>query len=151
MPQEPVIVRHGEAETLVSAGGELRFLCSGEETGGTWSLMENIVPFRIGAPPHFHAWDEAYYLISGEVEFEIDGKWTTARAGDFVYAPGGKVHAFRGASEVSARMLIIDVPAHAEGFFKDVHREVRDMPRDLGKLLAIGAAHGVHMIPPAET
>jgi hypothetical protein len=44
-------------------------------------------------------------------------------------------------------MLIFDAPAHAESFFKDVDREVRAVPRDLPKLPAIGARHGLDFMP----
>jgi hypothetical protein len=40
-------------------------------------------------------------------------------------------------------MLIFDAPAHAEAFFRELHREVSEAPRDLPKLPAIGARHGV--------
>ncbi len=46
-------------------------------------------------------------------------------------------------------MLIFDAPAHAERFFKEIEQEVREMPRDLQKMPAIGARHGVTFLPPA--
>jgi uncharacterized RmlC-like cupin family protein len=69
-------------------------------------------------------------------------------SGDFLYVPGGTVHGFRGASETPARMLIFDAPAHAEGFFRDVEREVTEMPRDLAKVPVIGQRHGIEFLPP---
>jgi hypothetical protein len=57
------------------------------------------------------------------------------------------VHGFSGASDHPARMLILDVPAHPEGFFRDVEREVRDLPRDLPKVPEIGDRHGIHFLP----
>lgn len=86
--------------------------------------MENVIPENAGPPPHRQPWDEAYFVIAGEVEFEIGERRERVRAGEFVYAPGGTVHAFHGASKEPARMLIFDAPAHAESFFKDVDREV---------------------------
>src|SRR6266478_305789 len=78
-----------------------------------------------------------------EVEFQIGERRERVRAGDFIYAPGGAMHAFHGVSQVAARMLIFDVPAHAEAFFRELHREVTEVPRDLAKLPAIGARHGL--------
>ncbi len=46
-------------------------------------------------------------------------------------------------------MLVLDAPAHAEGFFKDVHIEVRQMPEDLPKLREIGGRHGLEFLPPS--
>ena len=147
MPEEIKIVRKGEGEELHVLGVDLSFLCKPEDTGNAWSLMENIIPRDAGPPPHHHAWAEAYYLISGEVEFDIAGTKTSVRAGDFVYAPGGTVHAFRGISEEPSRMLIIDAPAHADAFFKQVDSDVSDLATDGHKVPAIGAANGIHFVP----
>ena len=146
MPEEIKIVRKGEAEELHVLGVNLRFLCGPDDTGNAWSLMENIIPRDAGPPPHHHAWAEAYYLISGEVEFDIGGNKTSVGPGDFVYAPGGTVHGFRGISDEPSRMLIIDAPAHAEAFFKQVDREVSDMATDGHKIPGIGAANGIHFV-----
>jgi quercetin dioxygenase-like cupin family protein len=149
MDRQPSVVRLGEGETLSVIGAGVRFLCSAGQTGHAWSLMENSVPKDMGPGPHHHPWDEAYYVISGEIEFTVEGRAVQVGPGDFLYAPGGTVHAFRGVSDEPARMLIFDAPAHAESFFKDVHREVRDMPRDLEKMPVLGARHGITFLPPA--
>jgi quercetin dioxygenase-like cupin family protein len=143
------IVRRDEAETLNVLGVELRFVCGGDMTGKAFSLMENVIPKDAGPPPHFHEWAEAYYVTQGAVAFEIAGQQTVLNAGDFAYAPGGTVHAFRGASDEPAHMLIFDSPAHAEGFFKEVDRVTRDAPQNLAQVPAIGAQHGINFMAPA--
>ena len=149
MPQQTKTVRRREGEELHVLGVDLRFLCGPQDTHGTWSLMELLIPRDAGPPAHFHDWAEAYYLISGEVEFEINGECSRVGPGDFIYAPGGTVHAFRGVSDEPARMLIIDAPAHAVGFFKQVDRDVEELARDGHKIPTIGAAHGVNFLAPA--
>jgi len=143
------IVRRCEGETLDAMGVGVRFMCRGEETRSAWSLMECEIPKGFGPPPHQHPWDEAYFVTSGEVDFLIEGRRERVKAGEFVYAPGGTPHGFQGASEEPARMLIFDAPSHAEGFFKDVEREVNRLPQDLSKVPAIGARHGIRFLPPA--
>jgi quercetin dioxygenase-like cupin family protein len=143
------IVRHDQGEVLEVLGVAVRFLCRAEDTGRAWSLMENVIPLNGGPPPHPHAWAEAYYVMSGEVEFQIGERHERIGAGDFVYAPGGIVHGFHGVSEAPARMLIFDAPAHAEAFFKEVDCEVAVLPRDLAKIPQIGERHGIHFLPPA--
>jgi len=130
-------------------GVDVRFLCRAEDTGKAFSLMENVIPKNAGPPPHFHAWDEAYYVTSGAVEFEIAGQRQLVRAGDFVYAPAGTVHGFHGASDQPAHMLILDATAHAEGFFKEVDRAVRQGSLSLSKVPEIGARHGINFSAPA--
>jgi len=109
-----------------------------------------VIPKDAGPPPHAHPWDEAYFVLDGEVEVQIGDRRERVRAGDFVYAAGGTVHAFHGVSDVPARMLIFDAPAHAEAFFKDIDREVTELPRDLWKVPEIGSRHQLHFLPPAS-
>lgn len=143
------IVRHGDGEVLQVLGVAVRFLCRAQDTRRAWSLMENVIPKDAGPPPHDHPWDEAYFVTAGEVEFQIGERCERVRAGDFVYAPGGTLHAFHGVSETPAHMLIFDAPAHAEAFFKEIDREVTDLPRDLPKVREIGTRHQIRFAAPA--
>jgi quercetin dioxygenase-like cupin family protein len=112
----------------------------------SWSLMHAAAPRGVGPPPHHHAWDEAYYVVEGDVRFTIDGRERVLSAGDFVLIPGGTVHGFAGASDGPARMLIFSAPAHADDFFRDASREIREMPDDLRKVPEIGERHAIHFI-----
>jgi mannose-6-phosphate isomerase-like protein (cupin superfamily) len=144
-----VTVKAGEGTTLNVLGMPLRFLCDAKDTLGAWSLMEEEVPVGLGPPPHRHDWDEAYYVIEGALDFEIDGKPVLVGPGDFAYLPRNTVHAFKGASPSPARVLIFAAPAHSSAFFDDVSREVRAIPDDLSKVPAIGRRHGIEFMPPA--
>jgi len=146
MAKQAMVMRRGEAEELRVMGAAVRFLCGADKTDRSWSLMEVEVPERAGPPPHDHPWDEAYYVVAGEVRFQLDGREQVFSAGDFIFAPGGTVHGFQGASAKPARLIIFDAPAHAESFFRDVDREVRDLPRDLAKVPQIGDRHQIHFV-----
>ena len=146
-----VIVRAGEREALNVLGMPLRMLCESRETGGAWSLFEEDVPLGMGPPPHRHDWDEAYYILAGEIEFTIDGERVTSRIGDFNYLPRNTVHGFKGASPSPARVLIFAAPAHGSEFFAEVSAEVKSVPADLRKVPEIGRRHGIEFMPPAPT
>ena len=148
---EAIVVKRAETEALSVLGVEIRFLCRGEDTGKAFSVMECVIPRDAGPPPHFHAWDEAYCVTSGAEEFEIAGERQLVRAGDFVYAPGGTVHSFHGVSEQPAHLLVVDAPAHAEGFFKEVDRAVKQGTLNMSKVPEIGALHGINFVAPAQT
>jgi quercetin dioxygenase-like cupin family protein len=143
-------IKAGEGNTLTVLGMPLRFLCDATDTEGAWSLMEEEIPEGLGPAPHRHDWDEAYYVIEGALEFEIDAKRVRVQRGDFAYLPRNTVHAFRGASPSPARVLIFAVPAHSSAFFEDVNREVRTLPGDLSKVPAIGQRHGIEFMPPKQ-
>jgi mannose-6-phosphate isomerase-like protein (cupin superfamily) len=142
-------VRAGERDALNVLGMPLRFLCDARETGGTWSLFEEEVPLGMGPPPHRHDWDEAYYVLDGEVDFTIDGAPARSRPGDFNYFPRNTIHSFKGASSSPAHVLIFAAPAHASEFFEEVSSEVRDLPDDLRKIPEIGLRHGIEFMPAA--
>lgn len=61
--------------------------------------------------PHYHAnHSDSFYVIEGELEFQIDGKTVRAKAGTLVVAPRGAVHAFPVAVGSRARFLNIHAP-----------------------------------------
>lgn len=90
------IVRAEERQPLNVLGMPLRFLCDSRETGDRWSLFDEDIPFGMGPPPHRHNWDEAYYVLEGQVDFEIDGESVTIGAGDFARLPANTIHGFKG-------------------------------------------------------
>ena len=145
-----VTLKAGEAEVLNVLGMPLWFLCDADDTNGAWSLMEEVISIGLGPPPHRHDWDEAYYVIEGALDFEIDGKTVRVESGGFTYLPRNTVHGFKGASSSPTRVLIFAVPAHSSAFFKDVNREVQAVPDDLIRVPAIGRRHGIEFLPPPE-
>jgi quercetin dioxygenase-like cupin family protein len=146
MSKHVVVMKQGEGETLSVLGAQVKFLCPGDKTDHAWSLMEVVLPMHAGPPPHDHAWDEAYYVTHGQVRFHVAGQEQLIKAGEFLYAPGGTLHGFEGASEEPAHMLIIDAPAHAETFFRDVDREVKG-PDDLARIPEIGRRNQIFFRP----
>ena len=142
-------IKAGESEVLNVLGMPLWFLCDAKDTQGAWSLMEEDIPAGHGPPPHRHDWDEAYYVVKGALDFEIDGKPVRLESGGFTYLPRNTVHSFKGAASSLTRVLIFAVPAHSSAFFKEINREVRTVPDDLAKVPAIGRRHGIEFMPPA--
>jgi quercetin dioxygenase-like cupin family protein len=148
MKKQAFVMKSGQAQALKVLGTEVRFLCDSASTDKAWSLMEVLLPRDSGPPPHDHNWDEAYYVTKGAVEFTIGTEKSTVKEGDFIYAPGGTLHGFRGVSEEAARMLIFDAPAHAGSFFIEVDREVKT-PSDMDKVPEIGLRNGIRFAQPS--
>ena len=108
----------GEATWFINA--LMTTKASMAETDGAYSLTEHVVTAASNPPMHVQVdEDEAFYIIEGTVEFEVDGEVVTATPGTFAFVARGAAHTFRVLTE-NARMLVIcsGKPAHnLEEFF----------------------------------
>jgi quercetin dioxygenase-like cupin family protein len=59
----------------------------------------------VGIGLHDHAFEEAYYLLEGEVLATLDGRSYVVRAGDVVWTGVGCVHAFKNVSKAPVRWI----------------------------------------------
>src|SRR6187397_3263998 len=82
-------------------------VASTAETGGAYSLTEHLATAASNPPMHVQVdEDEAFYILEGEVEFEVDGQVVLATPGTFAFVARGAAHAFRVLTD-TARMLVI--------------------------------------------
>ena len=93
-------------------------LLRSEQSGGHVSLMENVVAAQSAGPPlHKHDFDEAFYMLEGELIFQIEDELFTKRAGEFTFAPRNVPHALANHSDANARYLLVCTPAGLERLF----------------------------------
>jgi quercetin dioxygenase-like cupin family protein len=59
----------------------------------------------VGIGPHDHTYEEAYFILSGEVEAVLDGTRYLAKAGDVLWTGTGCVHAFKNIGTQPVRWL----------------------------------------------
>jgi quercetin dioxygenase-like cupin family protein len=115
-------------------GEEITILAASNKTGSYEVYLHN-APEGAGPPPHFHKWDEAFYVIQGTVDFNCGGLESRVDAGDFVHVPGGTVHSFRYASP-TAQILGITSEAGAAAMFSAVDRECGATP-EIEKVISV--------------
>jgi quercetin dioxygenase-like cupin family protein len=72
-----------------------------------------------GPPLHHHAFAEAFYVLEGELTFELDGARLRAGPGEFIHVPGGVVHTLANFSGAPARYLLLCTPGGFERRFSD--------------------------------
>jgi quercetin dioxygenase-like cupin family protein len=59
-----------------------------EESDGVVSVIELSSPPGFKGPPlHHHAFDEAFYVLEGELTFQLRDEVFTRRAGELAFAP----------------------------------------------------------------
>ena len=94
-----VIRKPGEGRTIAVVGDVYRFLATGEDTNGKYALWEAIVPPGGGPPPHVHSREEeGFYILEGEITFQIGDERLVATAGMFANMPVGTPHSFKNES-----------------------------------------------------
>jgi len=90
-------------------------LLRSEETGGHVSVTEIVVPPHRGGPPlHTHDFDEAFYMLAGELLFQVEDAQLTKAAGEASFAPRNVAHTLANHSDAPARYLLICTPAGFE-------------------------------------
>lgn len=117
-----VVLEAGEGKRFQARGSVMVFKATTTDTGGAFSLMERDLPVRGEAPPpHRHPGAEGFFILSGTIDFSIEGESIPVGPGGFVLVPKGAAHTFSNGSDVAARLLIIHSPA-ADGYFEELDR-----------------------------
>ena len=81
-------------------------------------IVELAVPAGwIGPPLHHHEFDEAFYVVDGEITFQLGDALFTAGPGALAFAPGGVEHTLANLSDAPARYVLLCTPAGFEGYF----------------------------------
>jgi mannose-6-phosphate isomerase-like protein (cupin superfamily) len=154
-----VVKQAGKGRTVAVVGDVYRFLATGEDTNGKYAICEAIV-FPGGGPPlHVHSREEeGFFILEGEITFQIDGKRVVAKPGMFANMPVGTPHSFKNESSTSAKMLISLAPAGLEKMFFEVgvslpEGSISVLPptnEEINRMLAIAPKYGVEIKVPGH-
>ena len=86
--QSVVVTPEDRPRGLNVVGEQITVLADGATTG-SYEIFRQAGPEGAGPPPHSHPWEEAFYVIAGQVTFGVDGDddllahrapWCTSRA-----------------------------------------------------------------------
>lgn len=119
---EEIVLGAGEGTVLEIAGGTTEIKAASKDTEGRYSLVEHLVaPGFPGPPPHVHrVYEQAFYVLEGEVTIQAGERTVQAGPGTFVLIPPGVAHTFANPGSASARLLEIDSPGGFEGYFQEL-------------------------------
>ncbi len=96
----------------------INIILRGEQSGGQIAIMDNIVGASFPGPPlHHHGFDETFYVLEGELTFQLEDQLFTRKEGELAFAPRDVAHTFANLSGADARTLIICTPAGFERYF----------------------------------
>src|SRR5215471_11329116 len=148
---------HSECEAFSAVGDGYRVLASGAQTGDVYALSEIRVSPKNGPPPHIHSReDESFFVLEGEIEFQVGDEKITARGGTFIQGPRGIAHSLKNNTQLPARILGFVTPAGFENFFNEFARRVASFDSgaippskdEVDKLLAAAPKYGLQILPP---
>lgn len=153
-PPEATVRHASEGAVIDTVGDRYRFLADSSETGGRYAIWHATISPGGGPPPHRHSKEEeAFFVLSGEIEVICDGQEATLQSGGFAHLPKGSAHAFKNRSTSPAEMLIIVAPGGLEGMFRKSGK-VADLEKqpsapteeELARLPEIAAKYGVEIL-----
>ena len=108
----------GPARRLPPVPRGINVLVRGEHGAGRVAVMDNAVaPVFAGPPLHHHDFDELFYVVEGELTFQLGDSVVTRRAGELAFAPRGVHHTWANHSGEPGRTLIVCTPAGFEPYF----------------------------------
>jgi quercetin dioxygenase-like cupin family protein len=145
----------GTGPTLDVLGVTHTYKAKASDTGDQFSLWVSIVPPGAGTPAHTHTReDEAFYVLSGELLFDVEGASDPLRLGPggFLFAPRNRRHAYRNSGTVAAHLLVFAIPGDGlDRMFADfaaASKRAAHAPA-IDAIGAIAAQYGVVIHPPA--
>jgi quercetin dioxygenase-like cupin family protein len=127
---------------------------TGADTGGRIAIIEVTEPPGAVAPRHVHhKEDEGFWVLEGEVIFDVGGTTVVARAGDYAFGPRDVPHSYRVGPD-GCRMLFIVTPAGFEDLVRliSVPAESRSLPPspqappDTADFTALVAGYGCEIL-----
>ena len=112
-----IVVSPGEGPPTSRFG---RLKAASEDTLGAYALLEGAMEPGEGPPPHTHSReDEAWYVLEGELSFQVGLRVVVGTPGTFVLAPRGIRHRFWNSGKRMARYLLILSPPGLEKYFQE--------------------------------
>jgi mannose-6-phosphate isomerase-like protein (cupin superfamily) len=119
------IMHQGDAKVLNNNWGQMLLYTDKAESYGTKDglvALAHVLPGKSAHPEHRHAMEEYLYLVRGEGEWRLDGKKSTAKAGDVLYIDPWKFHGLVNTGKDTLTFFVvrytaknIKLPAEPEG------------------------------------
>jgi quercetin dioxygenase-like cupin family protein len=142
----------GEARWWFAALAEIK--ASAADTDGQLTIVEVTEPPGAQAPLHVHhREDEGFWILDGDVTFNVGDVTIEARAGDFAWGPRDVPHRYTVGPD-GCRMLFILTPAGFEGLVRDMSEPAAertippasDEAPDMERVARVAQAYGCELL-----
>lgn len=142
-------------ETIQIGPLGIRFLLTGDDSGGNASVFELRVPAgqKLMAPAHKNdAYEEILYGIEGVLTWTVEGAPIEVGPGQALCIPRGAVHRFDNVGRQDAKQLVIITPAiMGPAYFREAAEVIdaaRGGPPDRARMTEVLRRHGMTVAPP---
>ena len=142
-------------ETIKIGPLEIRFLLTRDDSNGSASVFEVLVPFgeKLAAPAHKNdAYEEILYGIEGVLTWTVDGTPIEVGPGQALCIPRGTVHRFDNLSGGHVKQLAVITPAiMGPAYFREAAEVIGAAgggPPDRAKMIEVFRRHGMTVAPP---
>ena len=147
---EPKILPLGAGHPLNVLGDHMTVRLTAAETGGRFTLVEQVNEPGVGIPMHLHdREDEVFHILEGQMEFQLGDQSVTAVAGTTVFLPRMIPHTWKVVGDVPARTLLSVFPGGAEAMWQELS-DLPAGPPDMQQVVQICARYGVTFLPPSS-
>ena len=127
----------------------IRFLLTGDDSNGSVSVFEVLVPagHKLAAPAHKNdAYEEILYGITGVLTWTVDGRPIEVRPGQALCIPRGAAHRFDNHGSEDAKQLAVITPAiMGPAYFRDAAEVIGAAAGgvDPAKMIEVFRRHGM--------
>lgn len=148
MHKEPFVVRPQDRQRPLSVVGCGVTVLANNERTGSYEITLQSGQEGMGPPPHSHPWDEAFFVVEGNVHFVLDGKTLLAEAGTLIHIPAGTIHGFQFHAGGGRMLEVTGNGGGATRMFTAMDAEVPPGPPDIDFLVQLLARHRVSVHAP---
>jgi quercetin dioxygenase-like cupin family protein len=143
----PILTDAGAGRAFTMLGTTMRLIATAADTGGRYTVFEQITPPGWGPPRHIHSReDEIIYILEGAYDLHVGDERRTVSAGASAVLPRNIPHGFRNSASTPSRLLCVIAPGGLEEYFLAVAR--CSPPPNPAQLVELARPFGLTLLPP---
>ncbi|HEX8799394.1 MAG TPA: cupin domain-containing protein [Terriglobales bacterium] len=146
-PFHPILTDAGGGPTFTMLGTTMRLIATAADTGGRYTVIEQVTPPGWGPPRHIHTReDEIFYILDGSYELHVGDERRTVSAGASMILPRNIPHGFRNVASTPSRLVFVITPGGLEEYFLAVAKS--SPAPNPPQLVELARPFGLTLLPP---
>ncbi|WP_341530342.1 cupin domain-containing protein [Nostoc sp. UHCC 0302] len=143
--RKPIILAPKEGKQFSILGGQFTTKATEEETNQAWIIYEVTDTQENGPPLHTHPWEEAFYILEGELDIQVGTETILASTGFFINIPHNAPHAFKIRS-ATAKFLVLISPQGAKNFYEKMSQVADSSSLNMEKVQPVLNKYGLRFL-----